>query len=405
MNRSTHRSPRARLSARAAAFSVWTALALLAVPGGLGAQEYRLYVANESSDLVSRVLFSPASGAEVESEFQVGMMPADVDGAHGVSISPDGESLYVTVAHGTPYGSVWKLAAGPDTVVARTPLGLFPATMGITPDSRYLLAVNFNLHGDMVPSDVSVVYAPDMMELTRVTTCLMPHGSRVSASGAKHYSVCMHSDQLVELDLETFRISHRYSLRPDHEGSLPLDDRGEMTMGSGMGAARGGMAGAGHAGHMGGMDEPCSPTWAEPGAGPGADRFVYVACNKSDVVLEIDVESWAVNRRWETGRAPYNLEITPDGRYLVATLKGAQAIAVFDLSSGTEVARLETTQPVTHGAVASPDSRYVFVTNEAVGGTPGTLDVFDLAEMTRVSSVALALQPGGIDFWRMTPAP
>ena len=64
------------------------------VPAGSGARaaaqeaapepmEYRLYVANESSDIVSRVVFRPGAGAEVEKEIPVGIMPADNDGAHG----------------------------------------------------------------------------------------------------------------------------------------------------------------------------------------------------------------------------------------------------------------------------------------------------------------------------------
>ena len=107
--------------------------------------------------MVSRVAFTPGEGAEVEREIPVGMMPGDIDGAHGISVSPDGEFWYVTIAHGTPQGFLWKFHAGPDTLVARTRLGLFPATMGITPDGQFLLAANFNLHGDMVPSNVSVV--------------------------------------------------------------------------------------------------------------------------------------------------------------------------------------------------------------------------------------------------------
>ena len=343
--------------------------------------EYRLYVANESSDIVSRVVFRPGVGAEVEKEIPVGIMPADNDGAHGITVSPDAQFWYLTIAHGTPYGYVWKFAAGPDTLISRAELGLFPATMGITPNGQFLLVANFNLHGDMVPSDLSVVYTPTMTQLSRVVTCLMPHGSRVSASGGRQYSACMHSDQLVEFDLAALEVSRRFSLAPGREGALDPRDQG-----------------------MG--DSPvCSPTWAEPGAGELADQVVYVACNRNDEILEIDTEDWRVSRRFSTGTAPYNLEVTSDGLLLVATLKGEQAVSVISLESGEELARLPTTQPITHGVAASPDGRYAFVSNEAIGATPGTLDVFDLAALERVASAELRYQPGGIDFWRMTTIP
>lgn len=371
-------------------------LALLALVSGrpLHAQAptYRVYVANESSDLVSRVAFTPGEGVVVEKEIPVGIMPGDNDGAHGISVSPDGEYWYVTIAHGTPRGYLWKFHAGPDTLVARTRLGLFPATMGLTPDGQFLMAVNFNLHGDMVPSDVSVVYTPEMIEIARVQTCLMPHGSRVRADGTRQYSACMHSERLVEIDVESFEISAQFDLSPGREGPFV----GEAAEGAGGGTG-------GEMDHAAMADRVCSPTWVEPAAGVRADRFVYVACNRNGEVLEVDTEDWRVSRRFATGQAPYNLEATADGARLVATLKGEQAVAVFDLDAGTELGRIPTSRPVTHGVVASPDSRYAFVSNESVGSVRGTLDVIDLETLEVVESIELQHQSGGIDFWSVTP--
>ena len=359
------------------------ALALLAGDARAQSSVYRVYVANESSDLISRVAFTPGEGAVIENEIAVGVMPGDNDGAHGLSVSPDGRYWYVTIAHGTPYGYVWKFHAGPDTLVARARLGLFPATMGITPDGQFMLAANFNLHGDMVPSDISVVYTPEMVEVTRVRTCLMPHGSRVRPDGAKQYSACMHSEQLVEIDVGTFEVSGRFRVAPGHEGPM---DGGDME------------------GHEGMGDQVCSPTWVEPGQGVRANRVVYVACNKNQEILEVDTDSWVVVRRFATGKAPYNLEVTADGARMVATLKGEQAVAVFDLESGAEMGRVETSRPVTHGVVTSPDGRYAFVTNESVGSVLGTLDVIDIETLEVVATVELGHQSGGIDFWPGPPA-
>ena len=353
-----------RSAAPAALFaSVLTAAA--ALPLAAQAPIYHVYVANESSDLVSLVAFTPGEGTVVEKEIPVGIMPGDNDGAHGISVSPDGRYWYVTIAHGTPRGQLWKFHAGPDTLVGRTTLGLFPATMGITRDGQFLLAANFNLHGDMAPSDISVVYTPEMIEVARIRTCMMPHGSRMNAAGTRHYSVCMHSERLVEIDLESFEISRQLDVSPGGEGV-------------------------------------CSPTWVEPAAGAGANRFVYVACNRHDEVLEVDAERWEATRRLATGRGPYNLEVTADGTRLLATLKGEQAVAVFDLATGEELARIATSRPVTHGVVASPDSRYAFVSNESVGSVRGTLDVIDLLSLRVVDSLELQHQSGGIDFWSIT---
>ncbi len=389
-----------------------------AAQGGAGAsdavplpdREYRLYVANESSDVVSRVVFTPEEGAWVEREIRVGIMPADTDAPHGLAVAPGGEHFYVTLAHGTPYGWLWKFQAGPDTLVDRVRLGRFPASAGLDPQGTFVFVVNFNLHGDMVPSDLSVVHAGTMQEMTRVRTCLMPHGSRVDPSGRRHYSVCMHSDQLVEVGLTDFQVTGRYSLAPGSEGPLSLDDLGDSPHA--------------HAHDPGPMvhipeeegrplpdpgphhaegEARCSPTWVAPGRGARGAGFVYVACNAADQVLEVDVGQWEVTRRWETGRGPYNVEVTPDGGTLLVTLRGEGGLELLDLEGDGPRVSLETSRGVTHGVVVEPDGRYAFVSNESVGADRGTMDVFDLEARRRVATVELRHQPTGIDFWRSDP--
>ncbi len=86
-----------------------------------------------------------------------------MEGPHGLAISRDGKYLYMTTGHGRPDGKFWKYELGPDadTLVGQgISLGFFPASIDVTPDGLYSFSVNFNLHGDMVPSTVSVVYTP-----------------------------------------------------------------------------------------------------------------------------------------------------------------------------------------------------------------------------------------------------
>ncbi len=335
---------------------------------------YWVYVANESSDLVSRVRFGP-EGLVEEKTIPVGIMPADLDGPHGLTVSPDGRYWYVSLAHGTPFGRVWKFTTGHDELVDTATAGLFPASMALMPDGGMLLAVNFNLHGNHMPSSVSVFFTPRLSELTRITTCIMPHGGRVNRAGTRHYSVCMMSDELVEISTERLAVTRRLSLTPGQEQLLAPNAADVMA----------------HGEHL------CKPTWA---ALSPDDRFVYVPCNGNGEVLEIDARSLAIVRRFRTGRGPYNADTSPDGRYLVVTLKGEQAVAIIDRSTGAET-RVATSQPITHGVVVTPDSRYAFISNEAIGATRGTVDVIDLGALARVGSVEVQHQPGGIGFWKM----
>lgn len=343
---------------------------------------YRVYVAAESADLIHLVRFGP-EGATVEKTIPVGESSVETEGPHGLRLSPDGRYLYMTTGHGIPDGKLWKFETGADTLVANPILlGFFPATLDLTPDGLYAFVVNFNLHGEMVPSTISVVYTPSMMEVTQTTTCTMPHGNRMHPMGTVSYSACMMDDQIVELNTQTFEVARRFSVAKGHEGAIPMSET-SMDMGS--------MP----------MDPTCSPTWAQ--TNPNGD-LLYVACNRGDEILEISVADWQLRRKFTTGRGPYNLSISADGKTLVTSLKQGGAVQVFDLEAGESRGVIESSTTVTHGVEISPDSRYAFISVEGVGAEPGKVDIIDLATLKMVASVEVGQQAGGIAFWKMEEA-
>jgi DNA-binding beta-propeller fold protein YncE len=352
------------------------------------AATYWVYVGAESADLIHRIRFGP-EGTTLEKTIAVGESAVEMEGPHGLQISRDGQYLHMTTGHGSPDGKYWKLHLGPDTLVgAGIHLGYFPASLDVTPDGLYAFVVNFNLHGEMVPSSVSVVYTPDNQEVARTVTCTMPHGSRITADGTAQYSTCMMDDQLVEIDTRSFDVSRRFNLAKGKEGPMPAEWKSEH---------------ASHlaAGHRVAMaPASCSPTWAQPSADASK---IYVACNKADEILEIDRASWQLTRRFATGRGPYNLGVTADGKLLVASLKQGGGVQVFDIASGKSVMNVKSSTTVTHGVAISSDSRYAFISNEGVGAAPGKVDVYDLRALQRVGSVDVGQQAGGITFWKSAP--
>lgn len=345
-------------------------------------REYFVYALSESADQISVVRFGP-HGAKLEQAITTGLMEPDIDGPHGVIVSPDSQFYYVSLGHGRPFGTVWKYSTRDNRVLGKVTLGFFPASMDISPDGDFLYVVNFNLHGDMVPSSVSVVLTDSMIELKRITTCTMPHGSRLNLQGTRQYSTCMMDDMLVEIDTETFRVSRHFTLAKGkaagREGPPPVADAAHH-----------------HAGHV--MSEvSCSPTWAQPSAD---GSMVFVACNKSNEIVEIDAQSWKLTRRLTAGEGVYNLAVTRDGR-LIATNKRGQSTSIFDLKSGKEMARIPTRRKVVHGVVVSPDDKYAFISVEGVGAEPGTVEVIDLRSLKTVATIDVAQQASGIAFWKM----
>ncbi len=372
-------------------------------------REYFAFVVSESNDRVQLIRFGP-EGAHVERQFQTGMMITDTDGPHGVAVAPDGRHYFVTTGHGAPFGRLWKYTTDKDSLVTSIELGHFPASLQVSPDGMFVFVVNFNLYGDMVPSSVSVVDAEQMVEIARIRTCTMPHGSRLNAAGTRQYSTCMMDDMLVEIDAHGLEVARHFMLAKGREHGMSGAPGEHHAHGTAAPAAHQhgqGHGGDGHAAHgarTGGGTSPqheisCSPTWAAP---LQDGSRVYVACNKANDIVEVDVATWRMLRRIPAGEGVYNLAPTHDGTRLIATNKAGQSVSVFDLASGRELARIPTKRPVVHGVAITPDDRYAFISVEGIGSEPGTVEIIDLRALQTVATVDVGQQAGGIDVWKMT---
>jgi DNA-binding beta-propeller fold protein YncE len=188
----------------------------------------------------------------------------------------------------------------------------------------------------------------------------------------------MMDDLLVEIDTAKFGVSRLFVLSKGKEAGMagaPPQDGHQMVAAT------------------------CSPTWAQPSTD---GKSVYVACNKSDEIVEVAADSWTLRRRIPAGTGVYNLGVSKDGK-MVATNKRGQSVSVFDLESGRELVRLPTKRKVPDGVVISPDNLYAFVAVEGIGSEPGTVEVIDLHSLKTVATVDVPEQAVGIDFWKTEP--
>jgi DNA-binding beta-propeller fold protein YncE len=208
----------------------------------------------------------------------------------------------------------------------------------------------------------------------------------------------MMDDVLVEIDARGFQVARHFMLTPGGEHGMA----GPVAV-----AATGGIAGpvdGAATGHP--MESPstasrCSPTWAVPSPD---GSLVWVACNQTNDIVEIDVARWTLVRRIPAGEGVYNLAPAREGRLLIATNRRGGSVSFFDSASGRELARLATLRPVLHGIVVSDDNRYAFISVEGVGAEPGTVEMIDLATFTRVAAVDVGQMAGGLDFWKSEAA-
>jgi len=393
-------------------------LLLITFSINLNAQVYQVYVAAESDDVVQRVSFDAnANQGWVDATISVGKLPTETDGPHGLTISPDKKHWFVTIAHGNPYGYLAKYSTETHELKGTVDLGLFPASMEISEFTGLLYAVNFNLHGEMEPSTMMVVDPETMDLIAEIPTGIMPHGTRMNSNGTKAYHVSMMSDELIEVDTYGLDVSRTLSLKASMNSNAAGDQNHEhhspMTT-QDLEAELKAMDGSG--GRMGWMKEmntskpvnredhnseshhapTVKPTWADPHPN---GQWVYVAGNGSNEIIEIDIEDWGISRRIPTGESPYNLEVSPNGKYLVSSLKGTGATSIIDLERGLELAQIPNSRRVSHGVAISPDSKYAFISVEGIGGEPGSVDIISIETQELVTFVETGKQAGGISFF------
>jgi YVTN family beta-propeller protein len=356
---------------RISALALLTGIALPALPAH---PDYHILVASESGDIVTELAWNGTALAVAE-VIPVGLMPADIDGPHNVTVAPDGSAWYVTIAHGTPYGSLWKMAAGSDSLLGRAQVEMFPTTIALTPDGALAFVANSDFHGDHPRVNVvTVVQTATMTPITNLPACDMPHGVKVNHAGSFVYVSCMNSDEILEIDRQSLRIRRRHKT------------------GEGMAHAAAGTAGPPmHATAATAHD--CSPTFVS--VSPD-DKRLYVACNHGNTLQVLDAASLELVKEIPVGTGAYNVEPSLDGRWVIVTNKKAQSVSVIDAQNLTEVARIPTSKSLPHGVAFAPDRRWAFISAESVGADPGAVDVIDLNSRERVASIAVPRQPTGI---------
>ena len=356
-------------------------------------QSYYLYVASESEDTVSLLKFDKNQIEEIE-RISVGTFPTEIEGPHGITVDPNGKYWYLSLAHGNPFGKLIKYSTKTNKVVDETTLGLFPASMQISTITGFLYCVNFNLHGTMAPSNVSVVDPETMTEITKITTGSMPHGSRISPDGLYQYSVAMMSGELFEIDALGLKVNRVLDLENKMMNNQKMNHKmmDEDKKIDNMEMNEDKMISMQNMKHS-----MVKPTWVIPH--PNL-KLAYIAGNGSNEIIEVDLENWEVTDRFKTGKGPYNLEISPNGELLIGTIKSEGKTAIWSLKDKKLLSLLKNTTSISHGIAISSDSKYAFISSEGIGGEPGIVDVISLETFKLISSVEVGKQAGGIAFWK-----
>jgi DNA-binding beta-propeller fold protein YncE len=326
---------------------------------------YILFVGLESEDAVAIV--DPGAG-RVLRKIPVGVSTEDIEGVHALTLSPDGRYYYLSIAHGWPYGSVWKMTTDSDSLVARTNVGLFPATTAITPDGMWLFVANYNLHGDPQTDTVSVVHTPTMTEVKQIPVCTKPHGLVSSHDGTAVYVSCTRDNVLKKISVASLSVV-------DSTNTLTEQDRSE--------------------------EKVCYPAGL---ALSKDDAKLYVACHRHGEVRVMASENLgAFTNTIPVGDGPYLIKVDPAGERLYVPNRNDQSYTVIDLASETPVATKPSSATHPHTFAFGPDGT-VFLSMESHAVVPGAIDVVDPQTLETIRSIPVGLQATGAGAVALPPS-
>ena len=109
-------------------------------------QDYYVYVAAESDDQVSLIKFDGEKAIELK-KLNVGVWPAENEGPHGITVDPYGKYWYLTLAHGNPYGTLYKFSTETNEVVGETKLGIVFNTDESDQPGKHWISMYIDLEG------------------------------------------------------------------------------------------------------------------------------------------------------------------------------------------------------------------------------------------------------------------
>lgn len=326
---------------------------------------YVLFVGLESEDAVA--IMDPQRG-ELIRKIPVGISTEDIEGVHALGVSPDGEHYYLSIAHGWPYGSVWKMSTAKDSLVARTNVGLFPATMTITPDGMWLFVANYNLHGDPQLDTVSIIHTPTMTEVQQVPVCTKPHGLVASNDGSSVYVSCTRDNVLKRISVSSFSVV-------DSTNMLIDEDRAE--------------------------EKTCYPNAL---ALSNDDQKLFVSCGKRGEIRVMPTDQFGtITSRIAVRPGPYLIQVDPEGKRLYVPHRGDQSYSVIDIETEEVLINRPSSATHPHTFAFGPDGR-VFLSMESHAVVPGAVDEIDPETLEIVRSTELGLQATGIGAVAKPPA-
>jgi len=302
----------------------------------------QLYV---TSGVTDEVLVLEAADGTLIRRIPVERRRDEIDGPHGVAVSPDGRYWYVSLEHGEP--TLWKFERPGDRLVGRVRIpGAGAARIGVTPDGGVAFVPDYDRARPGEAGRVAVISLETLEIVGNPLVCPSPHHAAVSPAGDLVAVACSQSDEIVLLDASSLAEVRRF----------PAGDS------------------AGSPGRP--RYRPLNLAWSPDG------EVLYVALHAAAEVAAFGPDGVGKGVA-AVGPGPAQIAVTPDGGMIVAANRRDRSLSVVDAATLVERFRVDLGADHPHGVTLDGSGRFAFVACE---GTPDGLG--------RV--VAVDLESGGV---------
>lgn len=274
------------------------------------------------------------------------------------------------------------------SVLAKLPTGIGPHEAAASPDGRFVYVANY---GAREPGNTITVIDVARQAVARTLDLgdyRRPHGIWVSRDGRLLWVTCEANKAVLEINSETGQIARVFETGQDvsHMVVPTRDERKLYVANIGSGSVTVIERGSGQVKNI--------PT----GAGAeGVDispdgREVWVSNRGAHSISVIDTSRDEVGVTFASqGQVPIRVKFTPDGKQVWVSNAGSNSVAVFEAATRQPLATIETgSAPV--GILIGPEGRRAFVANTQ----SNQVSVIDVAARTIVHRIAPGTEPDGM---------
>jgi len=271
-------------------------------------------------------------------------------------------------------------------VLGMTTTGRGPHEVATTPDGKWAFVANYEGPGN----SISLIDVQAMEEVRKIPIDphRQPHGIVVSKNGKKVYATCEGTQEVIELDIKSEKVTRSFKTNAQVSHMLVLTPNEKKIYVANIGSGSVTVIDLGKDGAVSRIETGDGCEGIDITAG---GQHVWAANRAADNISIIDTKNDKVVATVPCRGFPIRVKATPNGKHVLVSCATANEVAIFDAKTREETARINTgTTPI--GILITRDGKRAYVANTRAN----TVTVLDLKGLKIVGKITAGNTPDGL---------